>query len=373
MEDKSITSMIITVLISVVIVGAVLVPILGEVSDNGGNGGGNGGGSGESEKVVLNTLSDEYGTDVSPYLSTQMFSEEDNLSMIPSNSFTYSLENLNTIKQNCTSFNFTDSIAYFSILDLYIGENYIEIKYDSSQQDIQFYIEEEGGEEPLEFYLSTVSALSISFSETEGLNYSITYTDGESKTITGEWAILENANAHVSMVSTYEYGWIGTTNKDYLEKFTVGSEFIFSVQIQDTPFDGVPKLQTITEDMISDNTLKFTWTQENYSVDVAIEIQPTDTDGVWQFAPSVKEYEEGALMPNGISITLKQDGQEISRQTWGDFQWITTYGYIQSGSGSGSDSGSGGMSNVLLGIIPVFVLLGILIYAVQYLRPDNKL
>lgn len=84
-----------------------------------------------------------------------------------------------------------------------------------------------------------------------------------------------------------------------------------------------------------------------------------DEVGLWY-------YEDDAVYTGYVAFMDEDSG----------FSWIinnTVALTSSAGGGGGSDSGSGGVSNAILGIIPLFVILGILIYAVQYLRPDNKL
>lgn len=97
-DDKSLTSMVITVIVALIVTGAVLVPIVSGLS----NGGGNGGGGGGSDNVVsvpaglVNStyvsgatfMSDELGfeeitdtdiTDTFPTLKTPLFGEDTNV------------------------------------------------------------------------------------------------------------------------------------------------------------------------------------------------------------------------------------------------------------------------------------------------------
>lgn len=348
--------MIITVLISVVIVGAVLVPILGEVADNG-NGGGS---SGDSEKIVLNTFEDEYGIDVSPYQSYEFYSSSES-STLPS-PISYSLDDLTEIKDMLSNVDWSSypSGYDFPIFKFSFFENEqhqekgLSASYRPSANNLVIGVLSQGEEIPFD----RITAMTVTVSENYSLSYSIsTSTRDYQEQLTIE--SIQNISKSDGFISVF-----GGANS---EKFTINSKIVcFGYFEEDTDDDFISyyfeKEMSITQDMIADNTLSFTVPfSEEVVANFSLPIQSTDTDGVWQFVNPLSEA-QGQLYKN----------EQLLEGDYAQVVAISTYGYTQSESG-GSDSGSGGMSNVILGIIPVFVLLGILIYAVQYLRPDNKL
>ena len=336
--------MIITVLISVVIVGAVLIPILGEVSDNGG--------SGDSEKIMLNTFESSIEVDLAPYNSFQYDDSSINSSL--PHEITYTLEDLNEIS-------FVDSSQLEDVGDIPILEAYddsrngVRIAYVGGEGDIDVVIMHNGSGSGA--YISAVTSFDLTISTDYSLDCSYTYVYPAGSDPRTESIQITVTN--INQLSESEDGWMYISGDLVNDKIAVGSELLLGVYVEPIDKEWYKPI-VITEDMISNNHLQFTvdW-GDGYTSDVDLELQSTDTDGVWKFTDNLYIWYG----------TVKDNGVELNENSYCWNTYISTYGYIQSESGSGS----GGMSSTLLGIIPLFVILGILIYAVQYLRPDNKL
>jgi len=373
MEDKSITSMIITVLISVVIVGAVLVPILGEVSDNGGNGGGNGGSSGESEQVILTNIGESIGVTGLSYKSYQIVDTNVGTgSEMPI--VEYTLDDLREIESTLKTYDWSSMReTKFPVIMIYedteqfvAGTELVEIYYDSSSSELCIGLQMDIFS-PFDVPIDYFGSLEFGINSDHHYWYNAKYYRGEE--ITDE-KVTTIVPQYLQSIQQSEEGWIDLmTNLSPNVKITDGSELFIQVNggSRDIHLYNFVKI-SITKDMIENNTLSFTVSvaDENsgdiYSVDYTMSLLPTETEGIWTFS----------LADDLTGIIKDSSGTTVEESSANGYPlYATTYGYTQSESESGS--GSGGMSNVLLGIIPVFVLLGILIYAVQYLRPDNKL
>lgn len=350
LSSETVTKLV-SIIVAIVVFAVVLVPIVNGLAD--GNGDGGDGGSGESEKVVLNTMSEEYrGADFSPYKSWETYYSD--TTSILSSTISLTLEDLQNFNDVCSSVDW--SFAHIEPLEIdwfYMfmsnGENdsdNLSIGYNTGPNRMSVEIN------TTSYYFDKISVFSLTVSTDYTLTYSFIH-DGS--TIEGTFQLK-----YVRILSDSEYGFVKSTGA-ISEKFTVGSQLNWWAEEEEGIHEGII---SITEDMISDNTLSFNVVADGYTFVYSLNIQLTDTDGVWQFTDPLYNY---------YGTTVYDQNNNLVENAYCLVDSITTYGYIQSGSGSSTDSaGISGTAGTILKIIPVLVGVGVILAIVAlFYDPRN--
>lgn len=306
--SENVTPKLVGMIVAIIVLACVMIPICNSlVSDGNGS---SGGGGGESEKVVLNTLSDEYGVDFSPYKSYEIYTKDTTLTLPTTISLT--LEDLQNYKDVCSSVDWTTAHLEGYLFTIFVSKGETEsvwIDYNTRSKDIEVNVQS------ATYYLNKISAFSLTVSTDYTLTYSFIH-DGS--TIEGTFQ-----SKYIQSLSDSEYGFVLTTGV-ISEKFTVGSQLGWWAEYDDTMYEGVI---SITEDMISDNTLSFNTVANGYTFVYSLNIQSTDTEGVWQFTEPLYNYQ---------GTTGYDQNNNLVQNANHYVNLITTYGYTQSDSGSGS-------------------------------------
>lgn len=324
------------------------------------------GSGGDSELIYLNTIGDEYGISDFPYKTYQRY----NSSMTPTlpESIHYTLDDLKALEQSLEQYNFPadSSIRLFEFTHNDNGNIYndLSISYSVAGEHIT----------------ETGIGITINFTSPSAMGYNGTYLkylDAFEFTLTTDYQFSATATStnyqHVQsthtksstptdvvVISESEKGYVLSVEyANYLEKFAVGSEIQMYVEAE----LGIEEEMwfTVSEDMISGNTMVVPISGEGYSAKVVIEIQPTDTDGVWQFAPSVKEYDDETERYKGYTLQ-DENGTPVSGNYYisMDWEYISSYGNAPSDGGDESGSNIGGVAGTLIKLVPILLIIGLL-------------
>lgn len=366
LSSETVTKLV-SIIVAIVVFAVVLVPIVNGLAD----GNGDGGNSGESEKVYLNTIGLENEIEHSnfPYKTYQVYySSETPTLPAPIH---YTLEDLIALEQSLNEYEYLAD-TYYCILSADSETDLFQINYGTSGEWRDFtgiglnMVTGPNASAP-DLKLNKISSFEITISTDYTYTQTITLIGKDPYTKTGTFTKLQS-------ISTSEEGWVEPLT---VGKFTVGSEMRIAIQGQSDSQNGVfvkdSLLVTISEEMFNGNSLLIPIVRETYSVDIVIEIESTDMEGVWNIAGNGDEEYPGLVSPTLQNFkdtqgnTIEEDDSSIV--------YLSSYGYTQSESGSGSSTDSSGISGTagtILKIVPVLVGVGVILAIVAlFYDPRN--
>ena len=367
---------VITTLVAVIIFACVLVPICEAMSDTGGGGGG---------AEVLNDYQSMYaelGFDISPYKSQQIYIR-DTTPTLPQ-SYHYDLESIRALADSLPANNGIEySVPIFECKCYFDDGLYTPFRLEYwSELEYYMFIPDAFGEGqdytpsgPVTDEDIVLMEFTINTDYTFELRYQTT-TDAEPYVITG-------TAEYVCVISEEESGYVPAYISSYDEdtdveeveymKFAIGSKFVLvdnptyvsGGQIR-VPYSLLYYEGEITENILSNGIFTLELSNELVEGVYTIPYVETDVAGIYTFNDDI-------LYNN-----------ETVEYVSGSYEWDSTmYGYIfvstnvdtGSGTSTGSNaSGSGnGTVNTLIGIIPVFVALALIIYIVSMFYTPNRI
>lgn len=335
-------------------------------------------GSGEdSDLIYLNTIGDEYGISDLSYKTYQLYNSSTTPTL--SEPIHYTLETLKEWEQTLGQYNFpadssidlleithkdngniyNDLTLTYHVAGEHIRETGIGITIIFTSPSMGYNDTRLKYFDAFEFTLTTDYQFSATATSTNYQQVQSTYTKTSTST-------------DVKTLSESEKGYVISTDyANYLEKFTVGSEI--QMYVESGFGEGIEEVIgfTVSEDMISGNTMIVPIS--GYPAKVVIQIQSTDTKGVWQFAPSVKEYNDETERYNGYTLQ-DENGNPVSDYYYitMDWEYISSYGNAPSDSGSGS-GGVSGISATIIKLLPVFVAIGLILAMVSMFYDPREL
>ena len=337
---------VVSVLIALLFIVVLAFPIANSLGngDNGSNEPSDGGSDTDTERVLLNTLEDEYGFTTDEYVSYSIY-ESDITPTLP-NSYVYTQQTLYDLNVLWNQLTWTANEYYYPVILRAVNDENtgISIVYSPYSNTINVASMTNG-------YGSYNSYYSItSFSMTLDIDYHLTYTYQYTRPSGSPLTYQNDLDVtRVEVLSNSEDGWIPMASETYLEKISVGCQMII----------GPYKTVTITKNMISSDKLTIDTDIEGYAVNIVMDIEPTDTAGVWQFAPSVKEWGDSEL-PEGVSITVRDPNGQLINVTDFQFEYISMYGTPSVDDGGNGGSGVGGVAGTLIKLVPILLIIGLL-------------
>lgn len=426
-DDKSLTSMVITVIVALIVTGAVLVPIVGGLAGSGGSGGGDGGDS-AGDYEVLNTLqsysSDGTSIEIGDYKSYQTY--DSNLTPTMKQGYSLNLEGLNEIYAetpitDSSSGNYNYEIAYIDFAEYptvtyngvakpsYEDRGYVGIEitriygWEDSGSDrfylidavtvdstVEYYPDQNTGDQlnvlgavgSVESHIADTYPALTAFELTIGTDYSVTMSMATAQdTIT-----INGTASFVEYISENDAGWIpapgfslsnilpselkvdvGSTlylvsdgHIDYeqggtSDTYEYTSQVLAIKSITSADLATAGKIELTMERQIPEKNWTFT---EKWTLNITDSVLDTQSPPVIELVTA----------PEGVTVTsydINGDVSAVSSVNANPYEDSSSGG----GSGGSSDSGSDlGTVGTIIGVIPIFVVLAILIYAVQYLR-----
>lgn len=368
---------VVAVCIALLFIVVLAFPVANSLSNLNGNSDGN-----EAlEKTVINS----YGLEQNPYKSYEEY--ESVTTPVMAHAITITLDDLRTMSEKISTVGYDPLDGkYFLLLsvqrELFVGPNFnlksLDVYYDGD------VVRLEGTWSDSAFFYGTVEELD-----------SFTLTIAEDYTVSASWSYTSSDDVNtttgikadrVILASESEYGWgfINYHETSYTDsvyylpspiRCTVGSQLFCLLPIVDvtsTYFQDnfYYSAVTITEDMISDNTLSFTvpieygylsgdfpssWDNplgkispiEGYSCEFTFELQPTDEEGMWQIT-----------LDPGTRYIVHTPTDETGEG--GRVVGISTYGLMAS-EGSSSDSSLGGVASTLIKLVPIILIVSLLL------------
>lgn len=345
-NNSSMAGKVVSVLIALLFIVVLAFPIANSLgnTDNGG------GGSGESEKVVLNTLDDAYNTDLTPYKTYQYY-DSSATSSLP-NEITYTLDDLNELQSSLPQ-EFSDDFPITVLECLDETESGIKIEWSINASS--------GGVHTIEVWnmtngsgsfqnLANITSFELSLSTDYSLDCTYEYTFRDTPNSVSVQKVVKT----VTYISESEDGWIPIIYGANPYKIAINSQMKFITTpirpIVGTPFEPMYGKVILTEDMFSENHLRFTVNFDNGDTsDFDLEIESTDIEGVYQFTDS--------FWDNG-QVELKDANGEVVNNIGVYPTDITSYGYTQSESGSGTSVD--GIAGTLIKLVPILMIIGLL-------------
>lgn len=376
-DSTPITSKAVSLVVAIVVFACVLVPVCEAMSNTGG---GEGGGGTE----VLNdyqAMYAEMGFDISPYKSYQIYFK-DSTPTLPQ-SYHYDLESIRALADSLPASNgveytvpifecrcYFDDGLYIPFSLNYWDELYYNMFFPDAFGEGQDYTPGEPVTDDnivvMEFTLNTDYTFESRYQTTK---------DAEPYVTTGTAEYVNVISVEESgYVPEYVYSYDEDTDAEETEymKFTIGGKFV----LIDTPtyvsggqtlvpssllyYEGM-----ITEDMLSNGTITLELSNELVEGVYTIPYVETSVAGVYTFSDDTY---------NNRSVEYVSGSYEWDSDLYGNIFVPTT---ISTGSGTSTGSnvsGSGnGTVNTLVGVIPVFVALALILYIVSMFYNPNRI
>lgn len=339
-EEKSITSMVITVVVALIVTGVVLVPIIQGLSggDNGSEGGG------DSNLGTYHYLTAKEGEN-----HTLSISETDSSAIVE-----YDGETLVTMEKGTEAW----ILPIMATNDDIGGENaeFLWVLY--------YHIDKVSGQGSVWFEGQSITD-STTISPVLPQDYSISgksVSELESECI---WHIAEEGDLALvdkPIMGVDDTIYFAYFNQDGLE--TEGNPNVSTIKY--VGIMGIGTLETLSENIYCPSSMYDWETIDNATSESGDYYDLESYPNNWQegdITIDTSETSDGIRL-NGISVITHWEN--TANPTW--TQNITKFIVPVKEGGSSSDNGDLGTTGTILSVIPVFVILAILLYAVQYLR-----
>ena len=378
--DNTMISKMIGIVVAVIVVAVVLVPICNSIMDNG-NGGD--GGNSSQEYVKINDLHEYMAecdwTFPDNIKSFQMYNK-DNISELPN--ISYDLEYMLAFEQG------------FS----HTGEDYIDLSeymYEYAEGDervaVTIGVDEDGvyftsflinqstnqSQSFLKTHMTSVSSFLLTISDSGNdkvMTLQMEYTGGNLSGLYSNSWVLDKA----TVISESEDGWIKTLTEYENVPINVSEGcdvlWVWVVAKQLGPNSGVQVESEVAsvfhESDVSDGkwivsggSVYDEYTNDTYT-DSSVWALESRENGVWQ----TSIFAESMTVLNTQNVDVIQlEGQGFNDSF---IEYVGTHGYI--GSGGDGTSSDPGIIGTLIGIIPVFVIMAILMGAVGLFYQNRK-
>lgn len=357
-------------MVAIVVFAMVLVPICSSLADNGGNGG-NGDNGGDSIEVIndIQQIWGEEGVELA-FKSYEYYSSA--ITPTLPHEFQISKQSMMGAVSSFPDGEFSCEIplfVYFYEDGSYYQEMYLYYDCYGDECSIDIIIDDNGTD--LDSYYDMIWTIHTDYSVTEQFKYS---EDDEWSSY--DWEFLIDSfiimSDSLDGYAMHEYELINPV-------FSVGSRICVefnSLTNADTGYI----VTELTEDMFVDDVLRipytFTVTPDDGPVqeyDIVIECNIVEVDdGKWVMSDEIgnESWSEQRL---SMSYSGTLNGSAISGTTSSEYAGISigipSANPSNGGSGNNGDSGIVGM---MVGIIPVFVGLAILIYVVTMFMPERQ-
>lgn len=362
--------MVITVVVALIVTGAVLVPIIGGLSDNDGGNGSGGSGGGEGTTGTVYTLDEYYGQTYPdwPYKSYQVYSP----AVQGSSPFNITTSDIIGILDNMREMGiesgfrisvaevFCDNIVIHGIIvvDEYTG-GVLQYSFSYQVMDKTTTVNSvyqgqvfdtytaqnqmQGKQGSFDFVCSSSGAYTLNVTY-----YDFDMSSMQSKTNSGQAEFI-------SFLSENENGYYNASMVQY--------------GVSEVPvFDGqkyIMILATLSQTSVSTQYLNAEMTPDTSNATFTI----TATGDGHTYTASGQLIQLDSY--NGIILQYDSLSVEPSDQMVRLYEvFISTQGTVEGGgeSGGSSDNDGLGTTGTIMAVIPVFVILAILMYAVTYLR-----